>query len=132
MDSTNKTRLLLFEELSAVLTGFSLADIQGTGMSRTYLMFLDDRKSDAPIDELLDAFDGLVANPDHLTSKEIGLVGAILEDDALSPMSQQLIFMWYTGQWNYGKDDTFVISSQAYVESFSYIAAGGHPPAAVS
>ena len=107
-----------------------MADIQGTGMSRIYLSFLDERESEAPINELMDAFHGLVANPDNPTGKEVNMVAAILEDDFLGPMSKQLIYMWYTGQWNYGQDDTFVITAQAYVESFSYVAAGGHPQGA--
>ena len=77
MDNSNKTRLLLFEELSAVLTGFSLADIQGTGMSRTYYSFLEDRADEVPINEIMEAFEGLVADPDHPTTGEIGMVGAI-------------------------------------------------------
>lgn len=125
-----RTKLLIFEELSSVLTGFSLADIQGAGISSTYLEFLENRDPEVPINELMQAFENLNLNIEKLSNSDLSLIGAILEDDYLGAMSQQLIMMWYTGQWNFNQDDTFVITANAYIESFSFIAAGSHPQGA--
>jgi len=130
MNKTKKTKLLHFEEMSAVLTGFSLADIQGTGMSEAYLVFLEERKPPVPIDGLLSAFDNLHLDPANLSTEDLSMISLVLEDKAIGPLSRQIIFMWYTGQWNYGKEDTFVISEKAYIESFSYVASGAHPAGA--
>lgn len=126
MKNTKKTKLLLFEEMSSVLTGFSLADIQGTGMSAEYLTFLETRKPSVPIIELMHAFRDLRIDPANLTEEALNMVGLVLEDPANGPLSKQIIYMWYTGQWDFGKENTFVISAKAYEESFAYIASGAH------
>lgn len=118
-------KLPLFEELSAVLTGFSLADIQGTGLSATYLEILEDKESEA-INNLLKAFEKLNTNHQDISANDLIMIAGVLEDNYLGPLSQRLILMWYTGQWNFGGTDTYVISERAYIESFSFRAAGSH------
>ena len=125
---TNK--LLVFEEMSAILTGFPLVDIQGTGMSKTYLEFLEKRASEVPFNELMTAFEDAKADASDLSINAQKVIGPVIEDNALNPLVKNIIMMWYTGQWNYGADDTFVISSNAYIESFSFVAAGAHPQGA--
>lgn len=129
MNKLTKTKESLFEELSAILTGFSLADVQGTGMSATYLEVLEEKEPDA-ISNLLGAFEKLDPDQGKISDDDLILLKGMLEDKYLGPISQQIILMWYTGQWNFGESDTYVISEKAYIESFSFLAAGSHPAGA--
>lgn len=129
MTKTKKSELRLFEKLSAILTGFSLADIEGTGMSKTYWQVLRDKEPEGA-EDLIQAFQQLKLEPDALTENDLRMIEVVLEDPFLGPLSQQVIMMWYTGQWNFGSPDTYVISAEAYIQSFSFVAAGSHPAAA--
>ncbi|MCJ8288554.1 MAG: hypothetical protein HRT58_00870 [Crocinitomicaceae bacterium] len=129
MNKLPEENLSLFEELCAILTGFSLTEIQGTGLSEKYLEVIRDKEPQA-INNLLDSFEKLGTDHRNVSDNDLILIRGVLEDECLGPISQQLILMWYTGQWNFGETDTYVISEKAYIESFSFRAAGSHPAGA--
>ena len=78
----------------------------------------------------MSAFEKFDTESGKLSDDDLILISGALEDKYLRPISQQLILMWYTGQWNFGEPDTYVISKEAYIESFSFRAAGSHPAGA--
>jgi hypothetical protein len=122
-----------FSELSVALTGFSLAELQATGMMRTYF------------DEL-----GLVlgrAIRQKYFSSNLG-PAALLSDELWGPLTRNLIRMWYLGQWKklpvcwgtktfskedvdgfdeFGRNVDRVISPGAYREGLAWKAVGVNP-----
>jgi hypothetical protein len=122
-----------FSQLSVELTGFSLAELQGTGMMRIYF------------DDL-----GLVLGHEirrKYLSGDLG-IPALLNDPVWGPITQNVIRMWYLGQWRklpvtWGSgrltDEDFrgfdefarnvdrIISAQAYKEGLAWKAVGVNP-----
>lgn len=106
----------VFLALSAALTGYSVAELQGTGIAEDIAekMFL--QKGTALCEQL-----------SHLW-QETEDPEAILHDPQVGPMARELIAAWYTGQWGnslYATNDT--ISSQAYIQALVWKAVQAHP-----
>ena len=122
-----------FSQLSADLTGFSLAELQATGMMRVYF------------DEL-----GLVLG--HAIRQKYFdndlRPDALLRDDVWGPLTRNLIRMWYLGQWKklpkdwgsncfskdefegfdeFGRNVDRIISPEAYREGLVWVAVGVNP-----
>ena len=122
-----------FSKLSVETTGFSLAELQGTGMIRIYF------------DEL-----GLVLGHgirEKYCSSTLRTV-ALLSDSLWGPVTRNLIRMWYLGQWRrlpvawgsgcfsdedlrgfdeFGRNVDRIISPRAYREGLAWRAVGVNP-----
>ena len=143
-DKTEIETTELFLQLSEALTGYSSADLHGTGLLETYY------------NEVRDIVGGRIFGRLLLTWKEIRDEAGtrILEDEEvrtrilgnamLGPIARNIITMWYVGNWNqlprvwrqkYGaqaRDQTRVISARAFREGLIWNAIGAHPPTAKS
>ena len=123
-----------FCELSVALTGFSPAELEATGMLRTYF------------DEL-----GLVlgrAIRQKYFASNLGPVVLLSDEELWGPLTRNLIRMWYLGQWKklpvgwgakqlgkedfdgfdeFGRNVDRVISPGAYREGLVWKAVGVNP-----
>jgi uncharacterized protein YjbI with pentapeptide repeats len=104
---TDRPHLVPFLALSAQLTGFSIVDLEGTGMAELY--------HDVVLDRLgLDGFQALLAAdlpPGHGAAEQ-------------APSARQrLIRLWYTGLW-----DNTLVDPQAYREGLLWRAIETNPP----
>jgi len=132
-----------FVALSVALTGFSEAELHGTGMVPTYLGVIPSIVGQRHQDLLLTRWRNLArraAGDAELLERLVG--EELLADPTLGPLAVNLAYLWYMGQWNqlpatwravhgaFAGDTTFVISSQAWEEALAYVAIGSHPPAA--
>ncbi len=104
---TDRPHLAPFLALSAELTGFSIVDLEGTGMAELY--------HDVVLDRL--GHDGLQA----LLAADLP-PGPSSAEQAPSA-SQQLIRLWYTGLW-----DNTLVDPQAYREGLLWRAIETNPP----
>jgi hypothetical protein len=121
-----------FADLSARLTGFSTAELAGTGMVETYFDTLVDVVGDDIASELLGAADRHSGHNMH----------DLLAHDRFGPLCRNIIVMWYLGQWDqlpadwrgaYGAstgDTSRVISAEAYREGLVWPTMGSHPQGA--
>jgi hypothetical protein len=128
-----------FLSLSAALTGFSVAQLQGTGMAQTYL------------DELV-----AVVGPDHVVAltregssalrwpdavdEQLRL--RVMEDPDLGPIARNLVVLWYTGGWlqlpvdwrerngAHSLDRDRLLSAESWTEGLMWPAIGAHPTGA--
>jgi hypothetical protein len=122
-----------FSQLSIQLTGFSLAELQGTGMMEVYY------------DEL-GLVSGRAIRRKYLNSR-LG-PGALLGDCLWGPLTRNVIRMWYLGQWHrlpagwgsgqfsdkdlrgfdeFGRNVDRIISPRAYKEGLAWRAVGVNP-----
>jgi hypothetical protein len=137
-----------FLTLSAALTGFTTADLQGTGLVDVYynqtLDVIGSRISGillltwSEIRPASGQFDPLAADLKPRIEKEI------FANDLIGPVARNILLMWYTGNWyqmpgtwrqNYGAaagDQPHVVSAEAYQEGLMWRAIAAHPPAAKS
>jgi hypothetical protein len=137
-------RLERFVGLSALLTGFGPVHLLGTGMAEIYLRATEAALPAGVLDELLDAFGRLPAEPAQSggTDPEAAAGQAILGDAKLGPVARTVILLWYRGTWTalpeawratYGAsplDTDHVVSAEAYQAGLQWAAAGAHPSGA--
>lgn len=123
--------------VSAALTGYDTAELQGTGCAGEYWHHL---RQVLP-DDILTIF---LSHAPHLGGKDDDTIirRSYLSDRCLGPVSRSLIQLWYTGQWAplsqewreaYGAsrfDVVRIISTRAYKEGLVWDAIGAHPQGA--
>jgi hypothetical protein len=126
-----------FLALSVALTGFDVYELQGTGVAGEYFTTLWRIVPDAAA-ELMQVWRTIVQDPPPGGVEE-GVRTRILDSTRLGPVAQNVITMWYTGQWvplpdawhyAYGtppEDENHVVSALAYQESLMWKAAGTNP-----
>ncbi|HEX3151849.1 MAG TPA: hypothetical protein VHR66_27505 [Gemmataceae bacterium] len=137
-----------FLTLSSALTGFTTADLQGTGLVDIYynqtLDVIGSRITGilllkwSAIRTEAGTFDPLDAKFKPRIQKDI------FDDPLVGPVARNVLLMWYTGNWyqmpgewrqNYGAsagDQPHVVSAKAYQEGLMWRAIAAHPPAAKS
>lgn len=131
--SDDREEVEKFSHLSVEVTGFSLAELQGTGMMRSYF------------DEL-----GLVLGrgirKKYFTANLEA--GGLLNDSLWGPVTRNIIRMWYLGQWKrlpeawgagqfsdddiggfdeFGRNADRIVSPRAYREGLAWKAVGVNP-----
>jgi hypothetical protein len=139
--------LPVFLSLSSHLTGFSVVELQGTGMLETYyftLMKEDDQdgvrgffqkasqvlKSGNIVQEIRKTFIPLPASPTGSSPP--------LDQLPYQGLAQRIILLWYTGIWTTmnwidqksQQERTAMVSAQAYEEGLIWVAAETHPAGA--
>jgi len=136
-DKTRVETTRLFLQLSEALTGYSSADLLGTGLLETYYNEVRDIVGGR-------IFGRLLVTWDESSSRSSEACTRILGDPMLGPIARNIITMWYVGNWNqlprqwrqtYGahaRDLTRVISAEAFQEGLVWDAIGAHPPTAKS
>ncbi len=125
-----------FLRLSADLTGFSKAQLQGTGMLEMYYGAIGKIIDSGIIGTMLLTYQQLVEECDG-KSDEVCI--KLAEDPMLEPVIKNVATLWYLGQWNqmprewrnqYGAsalDRDHVISAEAYRQGLAWVAMGAHP-----
>ncbi len=144
--SIDKSDLMdYFLDFSAVVTGFSRFDLEGTGQAELYFDTVWEIIGSEILGELLEIFHDLDRrakkryDPSILTE---GLRSKILVSAKRGPIARNIIKLWYSSTWEQlppawqtwygnGKDDkTFIPSAQAYPEGLVWRAVGVNPPGA--
>lgn len=126
-----------FVQVSVALTGFSKAELDSTGLVKTYF-------------EEMALTVGRPIRDDYLAAA-VTDPGLTLSDPKWKPMAQNVIRLWYLGQWKalpggwaqshfdakvlegfneFGKDVDRVISTLSYQEGLVWRAIGVNPPGA--
>ena len=128
-----------FLSLSAALTGFSVAQLQGTGMGAAYLDELVAVVGDELTTGLTRAGTLALRWPDDV-EEQIRL--RVMEDPDLGPVARNLVVLWYTGSWSQlpadwrerhgagSLDADRLLSAQSWTEALMWPAIGAHPTGA--
>ncbi len=138
-----RTPLDQFVALSVALTGFTAAELHGTGLVGTYYALLPSIVGDAMFGDFMTRWiytDERAAGDEALLHQLVK--DQILDDPDFGPLARNLAAVWYTGQWNqlpadwrnrhgaWANDQTFIVSPAAYTEGLVWKAIGAHPQAA--
>ena len=135
---------IVFLRISSVLTGFSILELESTGMADLYYETVirklreqgKSRKSKQKIVlELYDYF--LIVFSNEVTEDfEIALdqiPESIIKLIFAHPISKKIIKLWYTGSWYPEENNIYVhevISAESYQEGLVWKVAQAHPPGA--
>lgn len=123
-----------FLELSARLTGFSRAELQGTGMVDLYWKLLLSIGGEHLVGHLLRQL--------HQHGDDDGIAQVMLLDPDTGPLAKNLIALWYLGLWNQmpvdwrdrnganALDTTHYPSPEAYTQGLVWSTFHTHPQGA--
>ena len=126
----------LFLDLSAGFTGFSEAELQGTGLVGTYYNVVNTIIDSNIIGEIFLEYQSLHGNQINNTQPEYQ---SLLEDPKTGPVIKNIVTLWYLGQWNqmplewrneFGAsalDRDHIISARSYKQGLVWTAMGAHP-----
>jgi hypothetical protein len=129
-----------FVAVSAALTGYSSAELLGTGMARTYLGHVMAIVGESFAARWLEVGHDVVRRSGHDLRLEIEL--RLLDDPDFGPVARNVIVLWYTGQWvqlpgpwrdRHGAnpaDVDAILSPDSYTEGLVWDAIGAHPQGA--
>ncbi|WP_452596745.1 hypothetical protein [Pontimicrobium sp. MEBiC01747] len=120
----------LFENLSIILTGFSKADLAGTGLLQTYFETVKKELGKQLFEAVLEAFKNIkVENPDCLSVTESRKITDLMNNSNFKHPVNQIIQLWYLGEWVVGtyNPKNYIISSESYLEGLIWKAIAAHP-----
>jgi len=127
MEETKQDVLNLFKDFSVVLTGFSAADIIGTGQLASYFNTIITELGENLTYDLLDTFKDLeISNPEALMPNELEIITDFFNNDTFKPIIISITKLWYLGEW-IGNDKDYIISSESYLEGLIWKAIAAHP-----
>ena len=143
MDIDTPEFMEYFLDLSVALTGFPKFNLQGTGQVSLYFSTIRDIVGGDMFRELLDTYHRLhVMTVDNAAPLAKRLRSDILGSEKFGPIARNIIKLWYVATWyqlpsswrtTFGaneKDQTFIVSPQAYPEGLLWPTIGVNPPAA--
>ena len=124
--------LVVFYGFSSAITGFSVFDLQGTGVGETYWETLKKHVKPNHLKELTAVWSGIhKESGENAALRNRLLRQRMFSNLTLGPLVRSLIKMWYSGSWyNPETGEASVICSQTYVEGLLWPAIGVNPKGA--
>ncbi len=122
---TQNSHPQLFLQVSALLTGFSEAELKATGMAGTYyntVLQYTDQKS---VDQFFQDLRTLLEAKPAKEKIESTLATQFMSAEKYSGMASNIIILWYTGSWG-----DKVVSAASYIQGLMWDAIHAHPPGA--
>lgn len=130
MRTLKEKPIQLFENLSIVLTGFSRAEIVGTGLLQTYFDTVKKELGKDTFEAILNAIQSIkISNPEHLSDKDSRQITDLMGNINFKTPVGQIIQLWYLGEWVVGtfNPENYIISSESYLEGLIWKAIAAHP-----
>lgn len=115
----------VFMSISEALTGFSVNELQATGLAETYYTYILGNLQAATFVEFLTVSKNILENA--LTGDQLknGIISEIMADPGLSYISDKVITLWYLGTW-----EGAYINDLSYKEGLVWNVMYSHPPGA--
>jgi hypothetical protein len=134
-----------FAELSSELTGFTVPELEGTGLVESYFTAVSELVGERIFGRLLINWDKVRSESRSKKDRQGGIEEEIFGPHwggLLGPIALNIVRLWYLGNWyqmprewrsKYGaaaNDQTRVVSAEAYREGLVWNAICAHPTAA--
>lgn len=120
-----KSRIELFLELSAILTGFSETELKATGMLENYYNTILKNTGKEAIEYFFIDLGDLL-NVSRTADRIEAIVGSqFMPASSYEGLAGNIIILWYTGNWNGN-----VVSAESYIQGLMWDASHTHPPGA--
>lgn len=129
-----QTRQALFLAISARLTGFEAVELEGTGMTQTYLDTLSNDTAADVLDLFFAEAAAILALQDE-QAIDAAIRSRLMPDSSYDATAKVIILMWYTGEWYTGIGTSSSVNStqidgSSYVQGLMWDVAEAHPPGA--
>ena len=129
-----QTRQALFLAISARLTGFEVVELEGTGMTQTYLATLAENTAGDVLDLFFEEAAAILALADD-EAIDAAIRSKLMPDSSYDATAKTIILMWYTGEWytqiaQPASIDSTQINGASYVQGLMWAVTEAHPPGA--
>ncbi|MBL1220657.1 hypothetical protein JET18_07395 [Chryseobacterium sp. L7] len=115
----------VFMSVSEALTGFSVNELQSTGLAETYYTYILGSMEAATFVEFLTVSKNVFENSFSQDQLKNTIASEIMADPGLNDMAGKVITIWYLGTW-----EGAYINDLSYKEGLVWNVMHAHPPGA--
>lgn len=115
----------VFMSISEALTGFSVNELQSTGLAETYYTYILGNLQAATFVEFLTVSKNVLENSLSEDQLRNAIASEIMADPGLNDIAGKVITIWYLGTW-----EGAYINDLSYKEGLVWKVMHAHPPGA--
>ncbi|MGV3613350.1 MAG: sugar dehydrogenase complex small subunit [Fluviicola sp.] len=115
----------VFMSISESLTGFSVNELQATGLADTYYTYVLQNLDAATFMQFLTVSKNVLETSFSADQLRNGIASEIMSDPGMNDMAQKVVTMWYLGTW-----EGAYINDLSYKEGLVWTVMHAHPPGA--
>ena len=115
----------VFMSISEALTGFSVSELQATGLAETYYTHILKNLQAATFVEFLTVSKNVFENSFTASQLKDTIASEIMADPGLHDIANKLITIWYLGTW-----EGVYVNDLSYKEGLVWNVMHAHPPGA--
>ncbi|WP_144283954.1 sugar dehydrogenase complex small subunit [Chryseobacterium echinoideorum] len=115
----------VFMAISESLTGFSVNELQSTGLAEIYYQYILNQIETATFIEFLNVSKNVLESSENKEQLQNAVKAEIITNPATQGIAQSIITLWYLGIW----EGTYV-NDRSYKEGLVWTVMYAHPPGA--
>ena len=115
----------VFMAISESLTGFSLNELQSTGLAEIYYQYILSQIETATFIEFLNVSKNVLGNSENKEQLKSAIKAEIISNPATQGIAQSVITLWYLGTW-----EGAYVNDRSYKEGLVWTVMHAHPPGA--
>jgi hypothetical protein len=113
----------VFMAISESLTGFSVNELQSTGLAEIYYKYILNQIETATFIEFLNISKNVLENSVSQDQLKIAITAEIIANPATQEIAQSVITLWYMGTW-----EGAYVNDRSYKEGLVWTVMHAHPP----
>ncbi|WP_449387011.1 sugar dehydrogenase complex small subunit [Chryseobacterium lineare] len=115
----------VFMAISESLTGFSVNELQSTGLAETYYQHILSQLETATFIDFLNVSKNVLDNAENQDQLKNAISIQIMANPATQQIAQSVITLWYLGTW-----EGAYVNDRSYKEGLVWNVMHAHPPGA--
>lgn len=115
----------VFMAISESLTGFSVNELQSTGLAETYYQHILNQIEIATFIDFLNVSKNVLDNAENKDQLKNAISTEIMDNPATQQIAQSVITLWYLGTW-----EGAYVNDRSYKEGLVWNVMHAHPPGA--
>lgn len=115
----------VFMAISESLTGFSVNELQSTGLTEIYYQYILSQIETATFIEFLNVSKNVLENSENKEQLKNTIKAEIIANPATQGIAQSVITLWYLGTW-----EGAYVNDRSYKEGLVWTVMHAHPPGA--
>lgn len=115
----------VFMAISESLTGFSVNELQSTGLAEIYYKYILNQIETVTFIEFLNISKNVLENSASQDQLKIAITAEIIANPATQEIAQSVIILWYMGTW-----EGACVNDRSYKEGLVWTVMHAHPPGA--
>lgn len=115
----------VFMAISESLTGFSVNELQSTGLAEIYYQYILSQIETATFIEFLNVSKNILESSENKEQLKSAIKAEIISNPSTQGIAQSVITLWYLGTW-----EGAYVNDRSYKEGLVWTVMHAHPPGA--